>query len=92
MGQYSAYKTYTYKNGDNVENGATPDYDITKLTADGLVDYSDFHNFALLDFILDTHYSKQSPSNQTTQNEQATGVTTKVKKAPKTYDFFSIFK
>ena len=92
MGQYSSYKTYTYKNGDNVENGATPDYDITKLTADGLVDYSDFHNFALLDFILDTHYSKQSPSNQTTQNEQATGVTTKVKKAPKTYDFFSFFK
>lgn len=63
-GQYSSYKTIVYQDGNDVEKGATPDYDITKLVADGSVDYSDFHNFALLDNILDMHYADKSPASE----------------------------
>ena len=38
----SAFRTFTYQKGGNVEAGATPDYDITKKNDDGTTDYSDF--------------------------------------------------
>jgi hypothetical protein len=55
----SAFRTFTYQKGGNVEAGATPDYDITKKNDDGTTDYSDFRNFKLLDQIVDDHYAKQ---------------------------------
>jgi len=87
-GQYSSYKTIVYQDGNDVEKGATPDYDITKLAADGSVDYSDFHDFALLDSILDRHYADKSPaSDRAVDGKQATvGQTIKVSSVPKTGD------
>ena len=55
----SAFRTFTYQKGGNLEAGATPDYDITKKNDDGTTDYSDFRNFKLLDQIVDDHYAKQ---------------------------------
>ncbi len=54
----SAFRTFNYQKGGNVEAGATPDYDITKKNADGTTDYSDFRNFELLDQIVNEHYGK----------------------------------
>ena len=53
----SSYTTIQYENGGDMDGGATPDYDLTKKTADGEVDYTDFFNFALLDSIMDKHYA-----------------------------------
>lgn len=53
----SSYTTIQYKNGGDMDGGATPDYDLTKKTAEGEVDYTDFFNFALLDSIMDKHYA-----------------------------------
>ena len=53
----SSYTTMQYKNGGDMDGGATPDYDLTRKTADGEVDYTDFFNFALLDSIMDKHYA-----------------------------------
>lgn len=81
LGDYSAYKILTRMDGRTVEDGASPDYDITKRAADGSVDYTDFHNFALLDYILDTHYGNTSlSSSAVTRNVKVTNV-------PKTYDY-----
>ena len=54
----SAFRTFNYQKGGNVEDGAAPDYDITKKNDDGTTDYSDFRNFALLDKIVNDHYGK----------------------------------
>ncbi|MBR4807801.1 MAG: hypothetical protein IKZ65_04845 [Lachnospiraceae bacterium] len=53
----SSFNILQYKNGGDIDRGATPDYDLTKKTADGEVDYTDFFNFALLDSIMDKHYA-----------------------------------
>ncbi len=55
----SAFRTFNFKEGGNVEAGAEPDYDITKENDDGTTDYSDFHNFELLDKIVNEHYKTQ---------------------------------
>ena len=55
----SAFRTFNFQKGGNVEAGATPDYDITKKNDDGTTDYSDFRNFELLDQIVNDHYQKQ---------------------------------
>ena len=52
----SAFRTFNYQKGGDVEYGATPDYDITKKNTDGTTDYSDFRNFELLDQIVNNHY------------------------------------
>ena len=52
----SAFRTFNYQKGGNVEAGAKPDYDITKKNPDGTTDYSDFRNFELLDQIVNDHY------------------------------------
>ena len=52
----SAFRTFNYQKGGNVEAGAQPDYDITKKNSDGTTDYSNFRNFALLDQIVNNHY------------------------------------
>ena len=52
----SAFRTFNYQKGGNVEAGAKPDYDITKKNSDGTTDYSDFRNFELLDQIVNDHY------------------------------------
>ena len=52
----SSFMKMLYKQGGDIEGGAVPDYDLTKVTADGKTDYSDFSNFELIDSILDKHY------------------------------------
>lgn len=52
----SAFKEFNYKQGGNVEAGATPDYDITRKNPDGTVDYTDFYDFGLLSKIANEHY------------------------------------
>ncbi len=86
--QFSSYMMSVREDGTDVEAGATPDYNITKLAADGSVDYSDFHDFALLDSILDMHYADKSPaSDRAVDGKQATvGQTIKVSSVPKTGD------
>ncbi len=76
----SAFKEVCYKSGENVEKGAAPDYDITKRNADGTVDYTDFYNFALLDYIMDSHYATNNAASDSSQDN------TKVPKVPKTGD------
>ena len=56
----SAFRTFNYQKGGNVEAGAKPDYDITKKNPDGTTDYSDFRNFELLDQIVNDHYGMHS--------------------------------
>ncbi|MBR4754977.1 MAG: hypothetical protein IK054_07335 [Lachnospiraceae bacterium] len=53
----SAFRTFNYKKGGDLEAGATPDYDILKKNPDGTKDYSDFRNFKLLDEIVNKHYA-----------------------------------
>ena len=52
----SAFRTFNYMRGGDLEAGATPDYDITKKNSDGTTDYSNFRDFALLDKIVNNHY------------------------------------
>lgn len=49
----AAYATLKTKDGESVEAGAKPDHEIG--------DYSDFHDFALIDSIMDEHY-KNAPT------------------------------
>lgn len=78
----SSIRIFTHKNGEDVEDGATPDYDITKLDENGKTDYSDFRNFALLDWILNVHYNG-FPSNDGGAYDTQT---VKVSNVPKTAD------
>ena len=83
----SAFRTCATKGDLDVDSGATPDYDLTKTGDDGMIDYSDFHNFALIDSILDKHYLSNNILSQTV-NDGRSGTTLKVKNVPKTNDVF----
>lgn len=83
----SAFRTCATKGDLDVDSGATPDYDLTKTGDDGMIDYSDFHNFALVDSILDKHYLSNNLPSQTV-NDGRSGTTLKVKNVPKTNDVF----
>jgi len=79
----AGYK-YTYKKGGDMEDGAEPDYDLTKLTPDGKTDYSDFYNYELIDSILDKHYSSEDnvepgPSPITVSDNKPMAVSTETR-------------
>ncbi len=86
--QFSSYLMSVREDGTDVDAGAKPDYDITKHAADGSIDYSNFHDFALLDNILDMHYADKTPaSDRAVNGKQAfAGQTIKVSSVPKTGD------
>ncbi len=76
----SAFRTFNYMRGGDLEAGATPDYDITRKNDDGTTDYTNFRNFELLNNIINNHYaSKNAASGQD-------GTSTKVPVVPKTGD------
>lgn len=76
----SAFRTFNYMRGGDLEAGATPDYDITMKNDDGTTDYTNFRNFELLNNIINNHYaSKNAASGQD-------GTSTKVPVVPKTGD------
>ena len=76
----SAFRTFNYMRGGDLEAGATPDYDITMKNDDGTTDYTNFRNFELLNNIINNHYaSKNADSGQD-------GTSTKVPVVPKTGD------
>lgn len=76
----SAFRTFNYMRGGDLEAGATPDYDITMKNDDGTTDYTNFRNFEVLNNIINNHYaSKNAASGQD-------GTSTKVPVVPKTGD------
>ncbi|MCR4611082.1 MAG: S41 family peptidase [Lachnospiraceae bacterium] len=83
----------SYKDGKDMDDGVSVDYDLTKLDEEGLTDYSDFHNFELIDEILDKHYGISDTPESDNQNAQSLrdGQTLKVSNVPKTGDFNLIF-
>ncbi len=76
----SAFRTFNYMRGGDLEAGATPDYDITMKNDDGTTDYTNFRNFELLNNIINNHYASKNA------NSGQDGTSTKVPVVPKTGD------
>ena len=76
----SAFRTFNYMRGGDLEAGATPDYDITMKNDDGSTDYTNFRDFAMLNDIINKHYASKNA------NSGREGTSTKVPKVPKTGD------
>ena len=76
----SAFRTFNYMRGGDLEAGATPDYDITMKNDDGTTDYTNFRNFELLNKIINNHYASKNA------NSGQDGTSTKVPVVPKTGD------
>ena len=64
------------KDGNTIDDGIVPDYDIVKKNADGTKDYSDVYNYSKLSALFDEFYGKKTDSSQSTSTTTTTTTTT----------------
>ena len=69
------------KDGNSIDDGIVPDYDIVKQNAYGTKDYSDVYNYSKLSALFDEFYGKKTDSEQsvsttTTTTSKTTSTTT----------------
>ncbi|WP_295069661.1 S41 family peptidase [Ruminococcus sp.] len=64
------------KDGNSIDNGIKPDYDIVKVNDDGTKDYSEVYNFSKLSSLFNEFYGKKSETEPSVTTTTSTTLTT----------------
>ena len=67
---------FVNKDGDTIDNGIQPDYDIVKINDDGTKDYSEVYNFSKLSSLFSDFYSNKAETTSSSTTTSATTTTT----------------
>ena len=67
---------FVNKDGDTIDNGIQPDYDIVKINDDGTKDYSEVYNFSKLSSLFSDFYSNKAETISSSTTTSATTTTT----------------